>query len=733
MRTLSATLTAAQGLASRIPRPKIVLTLGAVTYTFEGGSKLLECSHSESEDSHINTAVLNNADNAFDTLDLKGYAATYNDGFEGAIGKEYSAHAPLTVKELRTDSYRGRRIARLYCTGIPDYLKEQHANEDYYHHQSSTKTVKDLITELFTNTPVAENLTEEQAIYNGYAAATGAIDNRAGGGQHRIIDGKKIIGLAFKLKKAGSPSGDITFHLTDADTQTDLASVVWGNASALTTSVEWKYKAFASPYTTDPDHDVIIWWDHSGGDSSNYVSGAKNDSDCKAGEHYVNILYAGTDYFEYISDEDCAYRYVYEYAGITVFSGEPVYIVDFDSEDSLINTYCPADSFIIREGDDRLTILDRLLWHTQCQRRFKANGHISIFVPVTTGTVYDKVYVMTGHKFFARHEQDGVVEPNKYIVKSLKGASNSYTGTATSATSWGLHPVAAPIVRIAAESDAQCVLMAQALISRQEIAAQRGGATVKADCGLELYDYVNIVGNTSKAGNIGYAVTTYDSGWNGGVPVYNTSFGFGGVAVKSVPGARASKLRDMGLNIQPESPYVTPEIFLPWSIDVANAIEKLNIAVGLEAADTPAEVLIQEALVGIQTQAGAQKLVWIDDPIDYLSRGNKTASNTWEDWDISAYVPSTAFAVVLLLSIHADTIGNDDKALWQVRKAENTDGSYPGMKMNDYAEDGDIEYAEVIVGITLDKILQYQYTITNTSGTAQFDFVARIAGYFQTG
>jgi hypothetical protein len=731
-------LQTAQESASRIPHPKLVLSSGATEYTYYGPDTIISYVHPETDDSHITDILLNNADGAFTSLDLKGFTATLYHGMEIAGGYGYSAVAPQAVADKKCISARGQLFCRLMLTGMPNYLSQQKAKLKYSHNATSTKTVKDLITEIMDGDPVSESLYEQQTTTNANNVADVAA-NCAGGGQHLIIDARTVTSISFKLKKVGSPSGNITFHIAQYDGDgsfTNEATVVWGNASSLTTSSAWCEATLATPYMTISDDDIVMWWDHFTGDSTNYVSGAYNDFDVKFSEHYINILAYGTKFFDFISDYDCAYKYKYTYAGISVFEDEPSYEVVYDSEDSLIYTYCPAESLIIDESEDRKSVVDGLLWHTGCESRWENDGKLHVFVAVVSGMTYDSEYTLAsaGHKFFDKSVQNGLVSPNKYVVRSLLTQSTSYTGNATSAASYALRPVT-EYPRIAATSDAQCTAMAEAFISHHELAAQQGGATIPVNVAQELYDYILITdarAGDTKAGNIGALTVYYDSGYFGKAR-YDMTFQFGKPAVKSVPGAVATAGRSIRINRPPDDPYVKYADISEWIDTVDEEIEKIQLKVGIKKAETPAEILIVESLIGIQTQAGAQKLVWIDDPIYYLSRANKTASNTWEDWDISAYVPGTAFAVVLLLSIHADTIGNDDKALWQVRKAENTDGSYPGMKMNDYAEDGDIEYAEVIVGITLDKILQYQYTITNTSGTAQFDFVARIAGYFQTG
>jgi hypothetical protein len=212
------------------------------------------------------------------------------------------------------------------------------------------------------------------------------------------------------------------------------------------------------------------------------------------------------------------------------------------------------------------------------------------------------------------------------------------------------------------------------------------------------------------------------------------TFQFGKPAIKSVPGAVSDSVRSIRLNRPPDDPYMKWNDVGEWMDEVEIGLEKLLLWSGIKKAETPAQTLIAESLVGIQTQAGAQKFVWLDEPYAAVAQLNKTATAAdWADCDISSIVPEGTYAVYLFLRIGVDVIGADDKFLWQVRKAANTEGAYPSMIINDYAEAGDSEYAMVIVGLTSDRIFQFKYTITNSSGAAQGDFVSAVLGYFKTG
>lgn len=57
------------------------------------------------------------------------------------------------------------------------------------------------------------------------------------------------------------------------------------------------------------------------------------------------------------------------------------YTPTFDSEDNELDSYNPADAFLINFNDSRLAILQQLMMFTKCQFRFEDDGNPHIFVP----------------------------------------------------------------------------------------------------------------------------------------------------------------------------------------------------------------------------------------------------------------------------------------------------------------------------------------------------------------
>lgn len=228
-------------------------------------------------------------------------------------------------------------------------------------------------------------------------------------------------------------------------------------------------------------------------------------------------------------------------------------------EDPLLDVYLPKDAFRIYEGQSRLDKINQLLGYTGCEKRVEADGKIHVFVPVTSGTVYDSEYSLTaGHVFFSKAIREALVIPNRVVVTSLKTDETEYSGTFTSATSFALLPIS-DYIRTSLISDAQGISIATAMISRLEVAAQRGSASVPMNLGAEVFDYDLVTDSRqsdTRTGNLGSIRRSYKPG-----TTWRMDFGFGGVALKGVPGTRPSLLQR-----EPIPEPTTEEQILKWGM-----------------------------------------------------------------------------------------------------------------------------------------------------------------------
>lgn len=193
---------------------------------------------------------------------------------------------------------------------------------------------------------------------------------------------------------------------------------------------------------------------------------------------------------------------------IAAYSTYTAYTTTYDSTDSIITSFKPADYFSISLNESRFDKSQELLDYTGCKRRVGNDGNIHIFDPVTTGTTYDEEYkfnVSGDHNFWGESVRLRFVNPNEERVVSHPDHSPSYSGTATSATSYALAPKTHTTYR-RLTSDAQASSIASAIIERYELDAERGFVTVPMHVAQELWDYVKVTdsraGGTTRVGNV---------------------------------------------------------------------------------------------------------------------------------------------------------------------------------------------------------------------------------------
>jgi hypothetical protein len=209
------------------------------------------------------------------------------------------------------------------------------------------------------------------------------------------------------------------------------------------------------------------------------------------------------------------------------------YTVTFDSEDSLIDTFCPRNLFSINDRDSRWDKVNELLRYTKCAMRFgdetndnivTPNFNIHIFNPTISGTSYNYSYDLTAgdHKFYLKNYRTRLTIPNFVSVESLDG---TYSGYAEDSRSYTQRPVQRKFY-LAVTSNDEANAMSAAILQQYQLGSETGSAQVPMNVGQEIWDYVNIVDSREgddRKGNIQY-VSRY---WSALQSTMGMSFGFG--------------------------------------------------------------------------------------------------------------------------------------------------------------------------------------------------------------
>ncbi len=447
--------------------------------------------HSETEDSQTAEVVLDNSDKRFTDLNLRGLTAVISYDY----GSGYEATPTLTVMTQDDITSGGNYQTVLNLVGLPDLLETDKASKDYIHNLTDTKTVKDLLTEVLTGTAVASTVTEDQLtedstfdLYEGSIIIVGQTLN---------IPNRTVSSLQFKLKKTGSPTGDIFFFMRATDYSfTEIKKL--GDASTLDGTETFYEATFDTPRLVDDN--VHIYVEYSDGDASNFISVSYNSTAIKEGE-YLGLRYASGEWNLY-SDLDCAYKYSYSEAGVDVFTHTTSYTAVFDSESSLMDTYQPRDSFQITEGESRLEIVNRLLDYVADLKRFESDNQPHFFTTPGSGNSYtsDK------GEFYTHSNRKALVVPNKQVVKSFDDA-DGFEGSATSAASFALTPITGAPIRAYLTSNAQGDSVAAAVIATLEVNSQIGSDSVYMINYEQIWNYVTVTNNwngSTTTGNIAY-------------------------------------------------------------------------------------------------------------------------------------------------------------------------------------------------------------------------------------
>jgi len=208
-----------------------------------------------------------------------------------------------------------------------------------------------------------------------------------------------------------------------------------------------------------------------------------------------------------VADTSTVQSLINAIAGTTLapYGGYTAYTTTYDSTDSLIGSFKPAEYFSVKENESRYQKIEQLLAWTGSKMRAEADGAIHFQDPTTSGTAYNYEYkwnVQGDHLFWNKSIRLRFVEPNEVIVKSADDHSPSYAGTATSTPSYDLAPKTQTL-RARLTSTAEASSIASAMIERYELNAEKGAVVVPMNVGQELWDYVKVTDDLSGDTRIG--------------------------------------------------------------------------------------------------------------------------------------------------------------------------------------------------------------------------------------
>lgn len=498
MRTLSATLLAGQQAARIAPLWKVVLTKsGSATQTFEK-DRVLDIDHMlKPTDCHA-TLRLDNTDGTLTALALEGYKAVISYGVNtSGGGEEYSPCAPLWVVGQRLDSLEGRLVCYLDLIGIPNLLAEDRARTPYQPASTDTKTVKDIINDMFDGTMPAFDACPTYTVT--FDSEDALIDVYTPKDAFRVyVNGSRMAALRRVLDWTGCVfrfEDDGEIHIQDPTT-----SITWTRPTGGSgwTNPANAYDADADPPTT-------------------YANAAVGSSQVPAYTGgYLELTHAGVS---------SSLLRVYPRFASSGGTQKLEVQVEYGGEWHMLHsgTFTSEAWLYLSLGSAKTVTGVRI-------RGWADTATIFYIYDVQLGPP-DYIYSLdTGHAFFSEAYRSRLVIPNKVVVETPPDASPAYTGNAADADSYaalGYYITQYEQTHLA--SDAQGTALATALLSHYQMHAEKGSATVPLNVGAELYDYVAVVDDrqtTFRSGNIGTIHRRVSVGKDG--TTWEMTFSFGG-------------------------------------------------------------------------------------------------------------------------------------------------------------------------------------------------------------
>ncbi len=206
---------------------------------------------------------------------------------------------------------------------------------------------------------------------------------------------------------------------------------------------------------------------------------------------------------------------------LAAFSHCKSWTITYDSEDSLIDSYIPADAFSVAFNESRLSAFKRLISFTKSKARIEDDGEIHVFDPTVSGVTYDYEYndtiAASNHNFFNKSVRKRVVIPGKVVVSSHPAHDDSYTGSAQD-DDYTNNPTELQIPThkyLRLTSNAEAASIATAILQGFQLASEKGHGIAPMNVGQEVMDFIKITdsaANDTRVGNIGYLQRNYSAG-----------------------------------------------------------------------------------------------------------------------------------------------------------------------------------------------------------------------------
>ena len=288
----------------------------------------------------------------------------------------------------------------------------------------------------------------------------------------------------------------------------------------------------------------------------------------------MGLDHASDDYIPDVGDTDDVKTILTAVIGATlsVFDHCQARTATFDAtEEPLLTSYKPADTFRITKGETRLSVVRKLLTYVKSVARVEDDEAIHILNPVVTGSSFDYEYkldVEDEHTYFTESYRLRLVTPTLITIESFPTEDGIvYSGSSTASDNALLSHPDFKTMRVNSSAEAQDV--ADAMIQKAEQAADKGYLVSTINVGQEMFDYIQITDKRfglNRIGNVGLIVERYKPGaanpWQMQLSLGTTPTAI----IPFIPGA-----------FKPAE--VTTEMLLQVYADVGKAFEKFLLEV----------------------------------------------------------------------------------------------------------------------------------------------------------